>query len=105
MPITLDQQGSYELKEEILHRPGVKLIDINAYELRDLDDIKFFWANCHLELNAAFRHRIYFSPTPFEDLEMGGSAKNPILLDEEKDRKKLSPELRLLGNQLGALRC
>ena len=93
------------MKEEIPYRPRAQHIDIKAYELRDLDDIKCFWANCHLKVNAAFRHRIHFSPTPFDDLEVEGSAKNPILLDEEKDKEKLSTELRSLGNQLGAMRC
>ena len=32
-----------------------------------------------------------FSPAAFDDLEMGGSAKNLIVLDEEKDREKSPP--------------
>ena len=32
-----------------------------------------------------------FSPTAFDDLEMGGSAENPILLDEDVDEENFPP--------------
>ena len=32
-----------------------------------------------------------FSPTAFDDLSMGGSAQNPIVLDEEEDKENSPP--------------
>ena len=32
-----------------------------------------------------------FSPTAFDELEMGGSAEDPILLDEEEDKENSPP--------------
>ena len=43
------------------------------YELSDLEDIEFFWANLKLEIGVAFRPRIDapFCPKVCNDLEMG----------------------------------
>ena len=40
-------------------------------------------------MDAVFRQGIDipFSPTTFDDLSMGGSVENPIVLDEEEDKE------------------
>ena len=57
-----------------------------------MDDVEFYWENDLLDVDAVFRQCIDtpFSTTAF-DLEMGGSAENPILLDEEEDKEKSPP--------------
>ena len=52
----------------------------------DLDDVAFYWEYDQLDVDAVFRPGIDapFSPTAFDDLEMGGSAENPILLDRRQ---------------------
>ena len=59
----------------------------------DLADVEFYWETDQLEVNAVFRPEIdtHFSPTAFDDLELGGSAENPILLDEEEDEENSPP--------------
>ena len=59
----------------------------------DLDDVEFYCENDQLDVDAVFRPGIDtpFSPTAFDDLEMGGSAENPILLDEEEDKGNSPP--------------
>ena len=60
----------------------------------DLDDVEFYWENDQLDVDAVFRPGIVapFSPTAFDDLDMGGgSAENPILLDEEEDKENSPP--------------
>ena len=58
----------------------------SGYELSDLEDDEFFWESPHVELDAVFRPEIdtSFSPTAFNDLEMGEgwSSRNPIVLEE-----------------------
>ena len=55
-------------------------MDNSFFELSGLDDIEFFWGNPQLKVDAVFRPGIGtpFSPTAFEDLEMGGSGENRI---------------------------
>ena len=49
--------------------------------------------NDQLDVDAVLRPGIDTpcSPTAFVDLEMGGSAENPILLDEEEDKENSPP--------------
>ena len=53
----------------------------------DLDDVEFYWENDQLDVDAVFIPGIDtpFSQKAFDDLEIGGSAENPILLDKEED--------------------
>ena len=60
----------------------------------DLDDVDFYFEKDQLDVNAVFRPGIDtpFSPTAFDDLEMGSlSAENPILLDEEEEKQNSPP--------------
>ena len=46
-----------------------------------------------MDMDAVFRPGIDtpFSPTTFDDLSMGGSNENPIVLDEEQHKEKSRP--------------
>ena len=59
----------------------------------DLDDVEFYWENDQLDVDAVFTPgiEIRFTPTTFDDLEMGASAENPIQLDEEEDKENFLP--------------
>ena len=59
----------------------------------DLYDVEVYWENDQLDVDAVFKAGIDtpFSPTSFDDLEMGSSAENPILLDEEEDKENSPP--------------
>ena len=58
-----------------------------------LDDFEFYWEDDQLDVDAVFRAGIDtpFSTTAFEDLEKGVSVENPILLDEDEDKKNSPP--------------
>ena len=75
------------------HDVGAQDVDTSGYHVSDLDDIEFFWENDQLDVDAVFRPGIdtAFSTTAFDDLEMGGSAENPILLHKEEDKDKSPP--------------
>ena len=69
-------------------------MDSRGYQVSaDLDDVEFYWEIDQVVVDAVFRPGIDtpFSPTAFDDLEMGGSAENPILLDEEADKENSPP--------------
>ena len=68
-------------------------MDTSGYQVSGLDYVEFYWLNDQPHVDAIFRPGIYtpFSPTAFDDLEMGGSAENPILLDEAEEKKNSPP--------------
>ena len=78
------------MRDEVFSSVGAQEgLDTSGYQVSaDLDDVEFFWENVQLDVDGVFRPGIVtpFSPTQFDDLEMAGSAKTPILLDEEEDK-------------------
>ena len=94
VPKTPNQQGTFELREEVLSSVGAQNLDTSSYQVSNLDDIEFNWENSQLDMDAVFRPDIDtpFSPTTFDDLLMGdGSVENPIVLDEEEDKENHPP--------------
>ena len=71
---------------------------VSAY----LDDIESYWENDQLEVDAVIRPDIdtLFSSTAFDYLEVGGSAENPILLEEEDDRANSPPTTTSVSERL-----
>ena len=95
VPITLNQEGTIERREEVLSSVGAQDLDTSSYQVSDLKDIEFNWEDPHLDMDAVFRPGIDtpFSPTTFDDLLMGdGSVENPIVLDEEEDKENAPPQ-------------
>ena len=92
-PVTPNQQGTHEMRDEVLSSVGAQDMDTIGYQVSDLEDVELYWENDQLDVDAVFRPGIDtpFSPTAFDDLEMGGSAENPILLDEEEDKENSPP--------------
>ena len=64
----------------------------NGYQVSaDLDDVEFYWENDQLDVDAVMSIDTPCSSTAFDELEMGGSAENPFMLDEEEDKEKSPP--------------
>ena len=93
VPITENQEGTMEMRDEVLSSVGAQDLDISSYQVSDLEDIEFNWENSQLDMNAVFRPGIDtpFSTTTFDDLSMEGSVENPIVLDEEEDKENAPP--------------
>ena len=94
VPITPNQDGTMEMREEVLSSVGAQDLDTSSYQVSDLEDIEFNWEDTQLDMDAVFRPGIDtpFSPTVFNDLLMGdGSVENPIVLDEEEDKENAPP--------------
>ena len=91
VPITSNQEGTMEMRDEVLSSVGAQDLDTSCYQVSDLEDIEFNWENDQLDVDSVFRPGIDtpFSPTVFDDLLMGdGSVENPILLDDEEEDKE-----------------
>ena len=94
VPITPNQEGTMEMRDEVLSSVGAQDLDTSSYQVSDLEDIEFNWENPQLDLDSVFRPGIDtpFSPTVFDDLLMDdGSVENPILLDDEEEDKENAP--------------
>ena len=89
VPITPNQEGTMEMRDEVLSSVGAQDLDTSSYQVSNLEDIEFNWENSQLDMDSVFRPGIDTpsSPTVFDDLLMGdGSVENPIVLDEEEDK-------------------
>ena len=73
VPITPSQEGTMEMREEVLSSVGAQDLDTSSYQVSDLEDIKFNWEYSQLGMDAVFRPGIDtpFCPTVFDDLLMG----------------------------------
>ena len=72
MPITPNQEGAMEMRDEVLSSVGVQDLDTSSYQVSDLDDIEFNWEYSQLDMDGVFRPGIHipFSPSIFDDLSM-----------------------------------
>ena len=93
IPVNFSQQGRHEMREEVVSSGGVQDIATRGYPMSDLDDVKFQCGNDQLDVDAVFRSSIDtpFSPSTFNDFEMSAKTENPILIDEEQDKKNFPP--------------
>ena len=93
VPISPNQEGTKEMRNEVFSSVGAQDLDTSCYQVSDLEDIEFKWEDSQLDMDAVFRPGIDtpFSPTTFDDLSMGGSTENPLVLDEEQDKENSPP--------------
>ena len=94
VPILPNQEGTMEMRDEVLSSVGAQNLDTSSYQVSDLEDIEFNWENSQMDMDSVFRPGIDtpFSPTIFGDLLMSdGSVENPIVLDEEEDKENSAP--------------
>ena len=70
MAITQNQEGTMEMRDEVLSSVGVQDLDTSSYQVSDLEYIEFNWENSQLDMDAVFIPGIDtpFSPTTFDDL-------------------------------------
>ena len=94
VPITPNQQGTFEMREEVLSSVGAQDTDTSGYELSDLEDIEFSWDDPAVDMDSFYQPGIDtpFSPSIFDDFQMEGStATNPIIVDDEEDKENSAP--------------
>ena len=94
VPVTPNQQGTFEMREEVLSSVGAQDTDTRGSELSDLEDIEFIWEDPAVDMDGVCRPGIDtpFSPSIFDDFQMEGStAANPIIVDDEKEEEKSAP--------------
>ena len=55
VPNTPNQEGTMEMREEVLSSVGAQDLDTSSYQVSDLEDIEFNWENSQLDMDAVFR--------------------------------------------------
>ena len=96
LPITPNQQGEVEIREEVLSSVGAQDTDTRGYELSDLEDIELSWEDPAVDMDSVYRLGIDtpFSSSIFEDFKTGSTAANPIIVDNEEDQENSVPTTR-----------
>ena len=91
--ITQNEEGTMEMRDEVLFSVGALDLDTSSYQISDLEDIEFNWENSQLDMDAVFRPGMDtpFSLTTIDDLSMEGSVEKPIVLDEEEEKENAPP--------------
>ena len=90
VPITQSQEGTMEMRDEVLSSVGALDLDTSSYQVSDFGEVEFNWEGSHLDMDAVLRpgKDTPFSPTTCDDLSMGEvSVENPTVLDEEEDKE------------------
>ena len=59
VPITPNQEGTMEMREEALSSVGAQDLDTSSYQVSDLEDIGFNWEDSQLDIDCSVqtRHR------------------------------------------------
>ena len=94
VPITPDQQGTFEKGEEVLSSVGAQDTDTRGYELSDLENIELIWEDPAVDMDSVYQPGIdtQFSSCFFEGFQMEGStAANPMIVDSEEDKENSAP--------------
>ena len=99
VPITPNQEGTMEMRDEVLSSVGAQDLDTISYQVSDLEDIEFNWENSQLDMDSVFRPGTDtpFSPTVFDDLLMGdgsGEMENAAPTTPECVRPTEPPRLQ-----------
>ena len=93
VPITPNQQGTFEMREEVLSSVGAQDMDTRGYEVSDLEDIEFYWEDPGARYGRCLstRNRYSILSIIFDDFQMGSTAANPIIVDDEEDKENSAP--------------
>ena len=93
VPMTPNQEGTMEMRDEVLCSVGAQDSDTSSCQVSDLEHIEFNWENSQLEMDAVFRPGTDtpFSPKIFDNLSREGSVENPNVLDEEEEEENAAP--------------
>ena len=94
VPITPNQQGTFEIRGEVLSSVGAQDADTRGHELFDLEDIEFSREDSAVDMCSVYRPGIDgpFFPSIFVDFQIEGSTTaKPIKVDDEADKENSDP--------------
>ena len=95
VPITPNEQETFELREEVISNVGAQDTATRGYELYDLEDIEFSSEDPAVDLARVFWPGIdtQLSISIFDDFQMGSTAANIIIVDDKEDKENSAPTI------------
>ena len=89
VPITSNQQGTFEMRKEVFFVVGAQDTDTRGYELSDLEDTELSWEDPAVDMGSVYQDGIDTSPSPsiHDIFQMGSTTSNPIIVDDEEDKE------------------
>ena len=93
VPITPNQQGTFEMRKEVLSSVGAQDTDTRGYELSNLEDNEFSCEDPVVGMESVYWPGIAtpISPTSFDAFRMASTATDPIVVDTEEGKKNSAP--------------
>ena len=81
------------LRDDVFSSVAAQDMVTNVYQVSNLDDVECYCGSDQLDIDAVFRRGIDtpFSPSNLNQFETGSMAEDPILINEEQDRKNSAP--------------
>ena len=101
-PVTPNQQGTHEMRDEVLASVRAQDMDTSRCHMSaDLDDVEFYWKNDQLDVNAVFRPAI---DTPFHQQRLTTwrcefQQKTPFCSTKRRTRRTLLQPHQSLRDQ------
>ena len=89
VPITHNQGGLMEMRDEVLSSVGAQDLDTSSYQVSDLEDVELNRENSQLDMHAVFRLDTAFSPTTFDKLYMGYQLETTLCRTKKNTRRTL----------------
>ena len=79
-PVIPNKQETMEMKDEVLSSVDAQDMNISGYQGSDVEEVEFCGEKDQMDVDAVFRPGIdaHFSPTAFDELEMGDQQKTPF---------------------------
>ena len=77
------------MREKVPSSVGAQDTDTRGYELSDLEDIEISWEDPAVNMDSFYQPGAdtpFFSSV-FDDFQMGSTAANPIVVDDEEDKE------------------
>ena len=94
-PIIPNQQGTFEMREEVLSSVGAQDTDTREHELSDLEASEFCWEDTAVEMDIFYRPGIdiTISSSIADVFQMGPTAANRKIVDDEEDKESSAPTI------------
>ena len=91
VPITPNQEGTMEMRDEVPSSVGVQDLDTSSYQGSDLEDLEFNWENPQLDMDAVFSPGIdaLFLQLPLTIYRWRDQLKTPLCWTKRKTRRML----------------
>ena len=106
--VTLNQQGTHKIREEILSNVGAQDMDTSGYQVSaKLDDVEFYWEKDQVDVDAVLNRALILLSRQqrLTTWRRENQQKTPFCSTKRKTRRTLLQQHQSLRDQLDPLHC